>query len=79
MLEMPEPMPGRNPIHRPDINAKTMVLIFCTMSLIPTPRPFMSTMSASGIFASPLAESRMIWHIANIPSIWATVLMPELK
>ena len=46
---------------------------------MPIPSPFIFTMSASGIIASPLAESRMIWHIANIPNIWATVLMPELK
>ena len=79
MLEIPEPMPGRKPIHRPEANAKIMVLMFSMMSLKPMPRPFMFLTSTSGIFASPLALSRMIWHMANIPSICATVLMPEVR
>ena len=72
-------MPGRKPIHRPEANAKIMVLMFSMMSLKPMPRPFMFLTSTSGIFASPLALSRMIWHMANIPSICATVLMPEVR
>ena len=72
-------MPGRKPIHRPEANAKIMVLLFSMMSLKPMPSPFMFLTSTSGIFASPLALSRMIWHMANIPSICATVLMPEVR
>ena len=72
-------MPGRKPIHRPEAKAKKMVLMFSMISRKPTPSPFMSRMFTSGILASPLAESRMIWHMANIPSICATVLMPEVR
>ena len=43
------------------------------------PKPFCPAVDASGILASPLAESRMIWHMANIPSICATVEMPAAR
>ena len=33
----------------------------------------------SGIFVLPFALSLMIWHIANIPSIWATVEIPPYR
>ena len=43
------------------------------------PNPFFPAAEASGIFASPFAESRIIWHMANIPSICATVEMPAAR
>ena len=46
---------------------------------MPIPKPFCPAVDASGILASPRAESRIIWHMANIPSICATVEIPAAR
>ena len=76
MLEIPDPIPGRKPIQRPTKKAKRIVLMLEKISLKLTPRPFMFSTEHSGIFVLPFALSRIIWHMANIPSICATVEIP---